>query len=427
MTNGIDRREFLKGAAGTLALLLSAKGLSAAEATSAEAAATTADAAVAGPPVGIGVVGLGQWGKDLVTTASRIPSVKLTGICDNYDAYLKRAKKMAPDAADFSDYRKLLESPEVEAVVVATPSHMHKEIVLAAIQAGKHVYCEAPLASSIEEAKAIALAGQGCKQVFQVGLQGRSNPLYNHVSRFVKTGCLGNTVQAQAQYHRKQSWRKMAPTPEREKELNWRLSKATSLGLPGEEGIHNLDLANWYLGALPLAVSGSGQMMNWKDGRDIPDTVQCIFEYPGGVRLMFDATIANSFGGSYALFEGSESSLLMRDDRGWMIKEADSALLGWEVYARKEDVFGETGICMVADATKILKAGKEPGKESETEPTKNAVYVALENFTRSIRENAPPACGAKEGYEAVVTAAKANQASLEGSRIEYKATDFDLN
>lgn len=417
MTDGtIDRRDFLKGAAATMALLLTAEELLAEEAS----------LEVAGPPVKFGVVGIGQWGRDILSTLSRLPSAQIAAICDTYEPYLSKGKEIAPNAASLADYRKLLESPDVEAVVVATPSHLHKDIALAAIQAGKHVYCEAPLAATIDDARAIALAGQGSEQVFQAGLQGRSNALYRHVSRFVKAGVLGNAAQVLAQSHKKQSWRRMAPTPEREQELNWRLSRTTSPGLAGEIGVHHLDLANWYLAGLPTAVSGYGAIINWSDGRDVPDTVQCTFEYPNNVRAVFASTLVSSFGGAYTLFQGSNSSLMMRETRGWMIKEADSPLLGWEVYARKETCLDETGICMVADSTKLLQAGKEPGKEGSMEPTKDALYCALESFTKSVREGTKPACGALEGYQSAVVAIKANEAILSGVRIAYQSEWFDL-
>ena len=420
MTDGtIDRRDFLKGAAATVALLLTTEQIVAAQ-------GATEAAAVSGPPVKIGVIGLGQWGKEALTSLSRLPSAQVTAICDTYQKFVEKGKEIAPNAATFTDYKQLLASPEVEAVVIATPSHLHKDIALEAIQAGKHVYCEAPLASTIEDAKAIALAGQGSKQVFQAGLQGRSNLLYKHVSRFVKTGVLGNSAQVHAQWHKKDSWKRMAPTPEREKELNWRLSKATSSGLVGESGVHNLDLANYYLNGLPTAVTGFGSIINWSDGRDVPDTVQCIFEYPNNVRVIFDATLASSFSNSYTLFQGSNSSLMMRENRAWMVKEADSALLGWEVYARKEPCFDETGICMVADATKILQAGKEPGKEGSVEPTKEALYCALENFTKSIRDGSKPACDALTGYQSTVVALKANEAIVSGTKIAYDPALFEL-
>ena len=418
MSNGgIDRRDFLKGAAATAALLFTAKDVFATEEGEA--------AEIAGPAVKIGVIGLGKWGSQLTSTLSRVPSAQVTAICDTYEAYLKRASRFAPDAEQFTDYRKLLESPNVEAVVVATPSHQHRQIALAAVDAGKHVYCEAPLAVDVVEARDIALAGRGSKQVFQVGQQARSNRLYQHVEDFVRCGALGKTAQVYGQWYKKESWRRMAPTPERENELNWRLSSETSAGLVGEVGIHQIDLANWYLNSLPKAVTGFGSTINWNDGRDVPDTVQCVLEYPNNVRMIYASSLASSFSGEYTLFQGSDSTLALRENEGWMVKEADSPLLGWEVYARKEECFGETGICMVADATKILSESAEHDAD-DAEPTKTAVYSALENFTRSIREGADVACGAVEGFQAAVTAIKANQAIVSGIKVNYEDDWFDL-
>ncbi|MCC6443181.1 MAG: Gfo/Idh/MocA family oxidoreductase [Armatimonadetes bacterium] len=418
----MDRRSFLKGAAGAVALLISADELFQ---TGAVAAAEGAEAPVTGPPVKIGVIGLGQWGKQIITTLSKLPPAKITAVCDTYAPFVEKVTKQIPEAAALNDYKKALESPEVEAVVIATPTHQHKEIVLAAVQAGKHVYIESPLAVTVEEAKEIAQAGMGAKQVFQVGQQGRSNPLYVHVEQFVRSGALGNPAVVYAQSNKKNSWRKMAPSPEREQEQNWRLAKKTSPGLIGEVGIHQIDLANWYLNALPVAATGFGSISNWKDGREVFDTVQCMIEYPNNVRMIYTATLVSSFSGEYNLFQGSDSSLLLRDNRGWMVKEADSPLLGWEVYARKEQTFEETGICMIADATKIIKEGKEPGKEGSA-TTRDALLVALENFTRSIRENAKTACTALDGYRAAVSAIKANEAVNSASRIFFAPEWFDL-
>ena len=417
--SGMDRRDFLKGIAAGAVVLLTADRLLAAE--------ESAEPAFSGPAVKIGVIGLGQWGKDLVSTLSKMPSAQVTAICDNYEAYVKRAVKIAPNAATFDDYRKLLESKGVEAVVIATPTHQHKQIVLEAIQAGKHVYCESPLAASIEDAKAIAQAGKASKQVFQAGQQGRSNLLYTHVEKFVRTGALGKPAQAYAQNNKKQSWRRMAPDPEREKIVNWRLSKETSPGIIGEVGIHQIDLANWYLAGLPTAVTGFGSLINWADGRDVPDTVQCVIEYPNDIRMVFTSTLVSSFSNEYTLFQGSDSSLALRENRGWMIKEADSPLLGWEVYARKEICFDEANaICMIADATKILKDGKEPGKEENIPPTKEAIYLALEGFTKSVRGGGKVACGAVEGYQAAVAALKANEAINANTRVTIDKSLYEV-
>ncbi len=418
----IDRRDFLKGTAATLALLLSADGLSVADVT----AASDEEAPIPGPAVKIGVIGLGRWGRETVSTLSRITSAQVTAICDTYEPYVTRAAKTAEAAVTFADYRKLLECPEVEAVIVVTPTHLHKEIVLAALQSGKHVYCEAPLSNTVDDAKAIAAAGKASKKVFQAGQQGRSNLMYDHVRKFVKAGVLGDVAQLYAQWNKRTSWRIPARTSEREKEVNWRLDKDISIGLTGEEGIYWIDLANWYLGAQPVAVTGFGSVMSWQDGREVPDTVQCVIEYPNNVRMVFTSTLASSFSNSYMLFQGDQATLATRENRGWMVKEADSPLLGWEVYAMKQECFDETAICMIPDASKILKEGKEPAMEGSVEPSKEAHYCALENFTRSIREASEPACSAADGYQAAIVAIKANEAVCSGKRIEFRDEWFDI-
>jgi len=371
-----------------------------------------------GPPVGFAVVGLGTWGREIVATLSQIPSARVLALCDTYAPFLRKASEGAPGAKPFADFRAVFDVPEVEGVVVATPSHRHAEIALATLQAGKHLYCEAPLATTVEDARAIAQAARASKVVFQGGLQGRSNALYRHVAQFVRSGVLGTPAVVNARWNRKDSWRRAAPTPEREAELNWRLSSATSPGLVGEMGIHALDLASFYLAAAPTAVTGLGSTTLWNDKRDVPDTVECVFEYPKGLRLVLGATLASSMGGAYSLFQGSNGSLMMREKRAWLIKEADSPLLGWEVYARKESVLDETGIALIADSTRILAAGQEPGQVGSAEPSKTPLRLAFEDFIRSVREGAKSACGPAEAFEATALALHANAAVKAGGRLE---------
>jgi predicted dehydrogenase len=416
----LDRRDFLKGAATTLAALLSERGLSAARI---QDAADT----FKGTPVACGVIGVGAWGRDLLTSMERVPSVTIAAVCDPYAPSLKRAAEVAPGAKALPDYRAVLSSPDVEAVIIATPTHTHREIALAALDAGKHVYCEAPLAASVEDATAIAAAAlKTPKLVFQAGLQGRSNALWQHVWKFVRSGVLGDPALVRTQWNRKDSWRRAAPTPEREAALNWRLRKATAAGLPGEIGVHQIDLMNLFLRGAPQAVTGTGAVVAWRDDREVPDTVQCVFEYPRNICGTFSATLASSFGGSSSVFQGSNSSLFVREKRAWLIKEADSPLLGWEVYARKETVQDETGIALVADATKLIEEGKEPGKEGSLEPALDAVHLAIDNFARSVRGRAKPAAGALDGLQATVVAIKAHEATLAGGRIELKPEWFTL-
>ncbi len=419
----VGRRGFLATSASSAAMILATHS-----AVEVAAQAQKPTDAPTGPPVNCAVIGLGKQGRDLLAALSRVPGVTVTGICDTYQPFLNRSKDAAPKATPASDYRQVLERKDVSGIFIATPTDRHRDIAVAALQAGKHVYCEAPLAHTVEDARGIALAAKTApKQVFQVGQQFRSNPQHNHVWKFVRGAVVGRPACARAQWHKKVSWRATAPTPDREREMNWRLRRETSPGLPGEVGIHSIDTMNWFLRSAPVSVAAFGGNVLYQDGRTVPDTVQCVFEYPGGVRFMQDITLANSFDGSYELLMGDMGAVLLRGERAWLFKEADAPLEGWEVYARREPVGDETGIALVADATKILALGKVPGKDGSTlDPGKDALYYSVEAFANCIRQNKPAACGPMEGLQAAVTALKAHEASLTGAKIVFDKKWFEL-
>src|SRR5436190_18615488 len=164
----LNRRDFLKGgsAATIMTMLGGAQLLSAAESSSDEEESQ-------GPQIKVGLIGLGAWGgRDLITALARVKQADIAAICDTYPTAIKRCGGVAPGAVRTDKYQTILEDKEIKAVLVATPTHQHKEIVLAALKAGKHVYCEAPLANTIADAREIAKAAQDAKQlVFQAGLQ----------------------------------------------------------------------------------------------------------------------------------------------------------------------------------------------------------------------------------------------------------------
>jgi predicted dehydrogenase len=390
-----------------------------------EIRAAPAPAAPAGPPVGCGVIGLGPQGREILGILARQPLTTPVAYCDTYEPFLNRAKETAPKAASTTDYKQLLDNKDVQAVFIATPSHQHKQVVLDAIAAGKHVYCEAPLAHTVEEAREIARAGRDSKQAFAAGLQYRVNPQHHHVQSFVKAGTLNDLAGGRAQWHKKTSWRRTSPNEQRQRETNWRLSKATSPGLMGEIGIHQADVATWFFGQQPVSVTGFGGIMHWNDGRDVPDTVQCVLEDPKNLRFTYDATLTNSFGGTYEVFMGSDAAVYVQDLKAWMVKETDSPLLGWEVYAKKEQIMDDTGIVLIANATKILSAGGTPSL-AKLDTTMTPLYYAVEDFATCIKGGKKPENGAEVGYRATMVALKANEAVNTGTKIAFQKEWFDL-
>jgi predicted dehydrogenase len=413
------------------------------------------------PRINVAVIGLGGRGREILSTLVKLDNehehnTPVVAICDTFPSALRKAGNDLPKAQKYDDYTKLLADPNVQAVLIATPTGTHREIALAAIAAGKHVYCEAPLANTIEDAKAIAKAARDAvKQIFQPGLQQRSHPQIEFLLPFIRAGALGKYVMARAQWHANDSWYKAAPTPEREEALNWRLHNATSTGLLGEEGIHQIDTVCNFLRGRPLAVTGfSSTIRSYDDHRDVPDTVQAVFEFPHGVNLIHDLTICNSFEKAYEVYLGDEAAMMMRDFKAWLFKEANAHEGGWEVYARHDRFYNETGIALVAGASKqtTLAGSMESFNPYDHEP----LYYAVDAFTdkaarqtdemkkfyevfpdggvtdlldqlktvKALRSKA--AANWQDGLDATVMAIIANQAALKKQKIVFEKEWFEL-
>ena len=448
-----SRREFVKSSSFAAAMTMLG-GIPLLAQDKKEAVPAPAGIVDQGNPVKCAVIGCNVWGREILNTLARFPKAEVIAICDSYGAVLRRAKEAAPKAETYSDYKKVLENKDVQAVLVATPTHEHKEIVLAALQAGKHVYCEAPLAHTVEDARAIARAARdSVKSYFQAGLLLRSDPQRRFLLPFVRSGATGQNIKTRGQWHKKTSLRRSSPNPERETELNWRLSKKVSTGLMGEIGIQQIDAMHWFLAKRPTSVTGFGGILFWQDGREVEDTAQAVFQYADGTSFNYEACLATSFDSDYEILYGSDAAIMLRGNKAWLFKEADAPLLGWEVYARKDVFFKETGIALVADASKSGKQGKGEA-DAEGDPP---LYYAIQSFlvnadlvgtgvedfvatfdandTKALKEYLAgllnsksrfPAATYLEGYESTVISIKANEAVMKKGVVKLEKELFEI-
>lgn len=452
-----NRRDFLRGAStATILSMMGGVPLVGADAP-APAAAPAEVKKPSGPPFPIGVIGLGAQGREIVNRLSKIPTSVVVGLCDTYEKSATRAKEAAPEAEIYTDYTQLLANKKIKGVVVATPTHQHRKIVEDALAAGKHVYCEAPLAHTVDDARAIAQAAAKAPRCnFQAGLQRRSDTQIYNLQKFVLSGAWGTPLKARAQWAKKTSWRRTAPNPEREKALNWRLYDETSTGLVGEIGIHQIDLMTFFFKAKPKSVTGFGAVQYWSkdnDDRSVFDTAQMLFEFPNKVGFYYDVTLANSFEGDYEALYGSDAAIVIRGANGWMFKESDAPQLGWEVYAKKEDgvAYKEAGISLRADATKIKKADvvEEPYSVTSMEQAltafirnSNMMAAEVENFdmaydpkdekalreylTTTLKPVRQNAAGYQEGFDATVLVIKTNESVIKGEKVVFSKEWFQL-
>jgi len=451
----VNRRDFFT-AGGSLAAMVAmfeAMEARAQESPGQDAARRTDDST---PPIKMGLIGYGLRGREIARNLAQLPSAPLVAVSDHYGAMLRRAKREAPKAKGYAKHTDLLADENVEAVIIATAPHEHRQIVEEAMKAGKHVYCEAPLGGTIDDARAIAKAGSNPKLNFQAGLQFRSEPQRHFMFPFMRAGAIGKPVQARTQWHKKTDWRRVSPNAAREKAINWRIDPKRSPGLAGEIGMHQIDLVNHFLSLKPASVTGFGSNVHWRQGFGVPDTVNLVYEYENGFSLTQEITLANSFDGEYEVMHGTNSAVMLRGSQAWMYKEADAPLIGWEVYARKMPHYGAPGVVLAAGATTLSKGGKKLYQESTF--TQSPLFYSLEAFAYNCHQvksavedfvdtfgeadddtlrdyladqlggtnSLLPAADAAEGFAANVIALKANEAVQTGKRIEINPKELTV-
>ena len=451
-----NRRDFISSAGGSLAAMATMMQALEARAQDSEGKDSVRRTDDSTPPVKMGLIGYGPQGREIARNLAQLPSAPLVAVSDNYGAMLRRAKREHPKAKGYENYGDLLKDENVEGVIIATAPHDHKDIVQAALKAGKHVYCEAPLGGTAADAKAIAQAAKANPaQNFQAGLQYRSEPQRHFMFPFMRAGAIGKAVHARTQWHKKTSWRRVSPNATREKAINWRLNPELSPGLAGEIGMHQADLVNYFLKLQPIAVNGFGNTIQWRDGRKVPDTVNLVYQYENGFSLTQELTLSNSFDGEYEVMHGTNSAVMLRGAQAWMYKEADAPLIGWEVYARKMPHYGTPGVVLAAGATTLSKGKKLYVESTFTQSplfysleafayNSHQVRSAVKDFTDTFGEadadtlrdflkeqldgtnSLLPAASAAEGYTANVIALKANEAVQTGKQIEINPKELTV-
>lgn len=363
----------------------------------------------------VALIGAGRQGRAILGELATIPGCSVDAVCDSDDSRLQAALRRASGAKGFASAKELLSAASgVRAVVIATPTHLHKDLVLECLAAKKHVFCETPLAHTLEDNAAIAAAARGTTQVCAAGFQGRSNPVYALARSFFKGGALRELAMLRAQNSKKTSWRTAGSSPERDAELNWHLDPKLSLGLLGELGTQQFDVFHWFLGRHPSSVRARGSLRLHKDGRQMADSVSAQLVFEDGLELDYACTLANSFEGRFEVFAGEMAAVKLAWTHGWMFKEADAPTQGWEVYANRQQFHDQQGITLIADATKLAAQGKL--QEGVGLPY-TSLYYALADFVVAASTGKPAACSIGEAARTTAVGILAQRALLQGGEV----------
>jgi predicted dehydrogenase len=272
--------------------------------------------------VNIGIIGTGSRGSGLIPFINDIKNLNVAACCDLLSFRLEDGlSKVQRNVKGYSDYRKLLENHDLDAVLIATPFHTHAKIATDALDAGLHVYCEKTLAKGLEAIEALVEKTKISNKIFQTGHQYHSSRLYMHVVNLIKNGELGKVVAFECQWNRNGDWRRPVKNLTLERQINWRMYREYSGGLLAELCSHQIDFVNWVCGATPQKVVGVGGIDYWKDGRDTFDNIHLIYTYPEGVKATFTCLTSNAMGDYQIKVIGDKGTIALGYDKAWFYPE----------------------------------------------------------------------------------------------------------
>jgi len=321
-----------------------------------QAAGAAAQAASAQAPrkfaandvIQFGLIGAGGMGMSDARMALSVGGTRLVAVADVYDGRLTRARELwGKDLFVTRDYREILARPEVDAVIIATPDHWHARQTVDALEAGKDVYCEKPMVQKIEQGRAVIEAQNRTGRILQVGSQYVTSIIYQKARDLIRAGALGEINMVEAWLDRNTAlgaWQYSIPpdaspetidwdrflgdAPKRPFEpirlFRWRNYRDYGTGVGGDLFVHLFSGLHVATGALgPSRVFATGGLRYWKDGRDVPDVLLALLDYPGfnvALRVNFKSSVAQErfgfrFVGSEGVLETGPAVILTKPPR----------------------------------------------------------------------------------------------------------------
>ncbi len=316
--------------------------------------------------VNVAAIGMGIMGFSNCKTAIQIPGVKLVAVCDLYTGRLERSKEIFGQHLFVTqDYKEIINRSDIDAVIISTSDHWHDVITIAALQAGKHVYCEKPMVHHIQEGRAVIQAEQDSGRVLQIGSQRVSSALYAEAGRQYRSGIIGDLILVEAAFDRQNAlgaWQYSIPTDASPQTVDWdrfigdssqlafdatrffrwRNYQDYGTGVSGDMLVHFFSGFHSIINSLgPERIVATGGLRYWKDGRDVPDIVTAMVDYPHTENHpAFNAQIRVNFvdgkgGGSFIRLIGSEGVI---DIKGSSLTVSQSRMGeapgfgGWDSY-----------------------------------------------------------------------------------------------
>jgi predicted dehydrogenase len=393
-------------------------------------------------------------------------NVAITGICDVFDQRRERGKiasrgefrankNYLSEAKTYRDYRAMLESKDIDAVIVATPDFHHAQITIDAVNAGKHIYCEKCMTRTEDEVYKVVDAVKNANVVFQLGHQYNQSSSYTKAKEIIDKKILGKINLIETTSNRNTSdgaWIRHLdkdgnPKPGDDKTIDWDLWLGSSpkvpfssdrfynwtkwwdyaTGLSGQLLCHEYDTANQFLGlGIPKSAVASGGIYRYKDNREIPDVFHVVFEFPErDLTFIYSATLASSrYRGR--VFMGHDGSMEIGNNVKVMI-DANSTRFQDKI---SEGVIepatpiisytpGSKEIDAITSATEKYYAMRGLTYTYRGGERVNTSHLHLKEWLDCIRHGDTPSCSIDKGMEVTIACHMATKSYRENRRVEW--------
>ncbi len=387
----------------------------------------------------LGFIGLGNRGDQVLDGFLAHREAEVVAICDLHQPYLDfGAKKIGTNPKQFKDYRQVLDLKDVDAAVICTPDHWHALQMIHACQAGKDVYVEKPLSLCVAEGRRMVAAARRYKRVTQVGLMRRSAPLCKEAVELVRGGKIGKITTVRS-FHIQNEWpngignpadedppagfdwdKWLGPAPKVPYNRNrafyrFRWFYDYSGGQVTNFGAHYLDLAHWMLGHdAPQAVTAMGGKIAVEDNREIPDTLEVLWTYPGGTLVIFSQFNTN---GAPADLHGD--IMEVRGAKGTLY-------LTWNGYEVTPEETATMDFPALTPLDRSLGRKWETSRKTWIEPHKaegeDSTALHARNFLDCVRSREICHCDIETGHRSTSTTLIANIAHKTRSYLEWDPT-----
>lgn len=437
MSNKVDRRDFLKQSgivtAGTFVTNGVKHHLLAAEAVG---DGEPPRSLAANDNLQIALIGAGGQGQFDTRTAAGVPGVKVVAAADCYDGRLTHAKELwGADIQTTRDYAEILARKDIDAVIIGTPDHWHKQAAVDAMRSGKDVYLEKPMIHLYSDGPEIIAAAQETGRIIQVGSQRVSSMIYKKAKDLLASGAIGKLNMVTAWWDRNSSigawnysvpldastqtcdWPRFLGTAPKipwnpEHFFQWRKWKAYGSGEAGDLFVHLFSGTHFVVGVNgPTRAMATGGLRYWRDGRDVPDVLLGLFDYPEGFNLSLRVNFVD--GGSESeglIFTGSEGTMTIGGNGVSVARVPREKAPGYTVGSFDEAMQSEFLAAYRKKYPVVHPSGEIPlGEEKYIAPHGyNDSYDHLKNFFDAVRTRRPVVEDAVFGYRAAGAALLSN-------------------